>query len=84
MDEKEARLWIKLEWKALRKALNTEGEEQQIAIRDALIFRGSNRELYPSILQLMKTGLKTMKVWQHLHTLLLCTNSPEEYQNQTI
>ena len=46
MDEKEARLWIKLEWKALRKAINSTGEERQLAIRDALIFRGSNRELY--------------------------------------
>lgn len=46
MDEKEARLWIKLEWKALRKALNSKGEERLIAIRDALVFRGSNRELY--------------------------------------
>jgi len=46
MDEKEARLWIKLEWKALRKAINTGGDERQLAVRDALIFRGSNRELY--------------------------------------
>lgn len=47
MDEKNARLWIKLEWKALRKALSTEGEEQKVAIRDALVFKGSKRELYP-------------------------------------
>jgi len=47
MDEKEARLWIKLEWKALRKALTSEGEEQKLAIRDALIFRGSIRESFP-------------------------------------
>src|SRR5664279_4561013 len=33
MDEKEARLWIKLEWKALRKAINTGGDERQLAIR---------------------------------------------------
>jgi hypothetical protein len=46
MDEKEARLLIKLEWKALRKALTTSGEERQVAIRDALVFRGANREIY--------------------------------------
>jgi len=46
-DEKNARLWLKLEWNALRKAINSEGPEQNLAIRDALIFRGSNRELYP-------------------------------------
>jgi len=33
MDEKEARLWIKLEWKALKKAINTKGEDRQLAIR---------------------------------------------------
>jgi len=46
MDEKQARLWIKLEWKALRKAIISEGQERKIALRDALIFRGANRELY--------------------------------------
>ncbi|MFO7621045.1 MAG: hypothetical protein R6W81_07225 [Bacteroidales bacterium] len=47
LDEKDARIWVKLEWKALRKALFTEGPEQQQAVRDALIFRGARRELYP-------------------------------------
>jgi hypothetical protein len=48
MDEKNARLWIKLEWKALRKAIESEGPDQQVAIRDALIFRGACHELYPN------------------------------------
>ncbi len=47
MDETKARIWIKLEWEALRKAITTDGEERQLAIRDALIFRGSIRETYP-------------------------------------
>lgn len=46
MDEDKARLWIKLEWKALEKALNSEGNERLMALRDALVFRGSNREAY--------------------------------------
>jgi hypothetical protein len=46
MDEKNARLWLKLEWKALRKALLSTGSEQQLAIRDALVFKGSNHEQY--------------------------------------
>jgi hypothetical protein len=46
MDEKNARLWIKLEWKALIKAIRAEGVEKEVALRDALIFNGSNRELY--------------------------------------
>jgi hypothetical protein len=66
MDEKEARLWIKLEWKALRKAINTRGDEQQLAIRDALIFR-----------PLMKTNLKLMKDLQHLPILFSALIHPK-------
>jgi hypothetical protein len=79
MDEKEARLWIKLEWKALRKALTTEGEEQQLAIRDALIFRGANRELY----QKYAKDENLFENYEGLSTFtytLLCTQSPDEYK----
>jgi hypothetical protein len=48
MDDKNARLWIKLEWRALRNAINNNGDLRQQAIRDALIFRGARRELYPA------------------------------------
>ena len=79
MDEKEARLWIKLEWKALRKALTTEGEEQKLAIRDALIFRGANRELY---LKYAKDE-NLFENYEGLATFtytLLCTQSADEYK----
>ncbi|MCX6321950.1 MAG: hypothetical protein NTX93_09160 [Bacteroidia bacterium] len=81
MDEKEARLWIKLEWKALRKALNSDAEERQLAIRDALIFRGSNRELY----QRYANDQNRFETHEGLATFtytLLCTNSPEEYKTR--
>lgn len=79
MDEKEARLWIKLEWKALRKALTTEGEEQKLAIRDALIFRGANRELY----QKYAKDENLFENYEGLATFtytLLCTQSADEYK----
>ena len=47
-DEKQARMWLKLEWNALRKAILGSGAERNSAIRDALIFRGASRELYPN------------------------------------
>jgi len=81
MDEKEARLWIKLEWKALRKAINSQGEERQLAIRDALIFRGSNRELYRKY----ATDENRFETYEGLATFtytLLCTNSPEEFKSK--
>lgn len=46
MEERRARIWLKLEWSALRKAIESEGEVQRVAIRDALIFREANHELY--------------------------------------
>jgi hypothetical protein len=79
MDEKEARLWIKLEWKALRKALNTTGDERQLAIRDALIFRGSNRELYHNVAG-DENNFETYEGLATFTYTLLCTNSPEEYK----
>jgi hypothetical protein len=81
MDEKEARLWIKLEWKALRKALNHESEERQLAIRDALIFRGSNREFYLKY----SNDENRFETYEGLATFtytLLCTNSPEEFKSR--
>jgi hypothetical protein len=79
MDEKEARLWIKLEWKALRKALTTEGEERQLAVRDALIFRGANREMY----QKYSKDENLFENYEGLATFtytMLCTQSPDEYK----
>jgi hypothetical protein len=81
MDEKEARLWIKLEWKALRKAINSEGDVRQLAIRDALIFRGSNRELYHKY----AGDEDRFETYEGLATYtytVLCTGSPEEFKTR--
>ncbi len=81
MDEREARLWIKLEWKALRKAINSTGEEQLLAIRDALIFRGANRELYHKY----AADENRFETYEGLTTFtytLLCTNSPVEFKSR--
>lgn len=80
MDEKQARLWIKLEWKALRKALTSEGNERNLAIRDALIFRGANRELY----QNDANDENHFENYEGLATFtftILCTGTCEEYRS---
>jgi len=81
MDEKEARLWIKLEWKALKKAINTKGEDRQLAIRDALIFRGSNRELYHKYAE-DENRFETYEGLTTFTYTLLCANSPEEFKSR--
>jgi hypothetical protein len=83
MDENNARLWIKLEWKALRKALTAQGEEQQLAIRDALVFRGANHEFYQKY---VKDEIK-FEDYEGLATFtytLLATNTPEEFNRRLL
>ncbi len=81
MDEKEARVWIKLEWKALKKAIGSEGEEQKLAIRDALIFRGSNRESFPKNVSL-ENRFETYEGLATFTYLLLTAKSPEEFKSR--
>jgi len=81
MDDKEARLWIKLEWKALRKAINSEGEGRLIAIRDALIFKGSNRELYNEYAD-DENRFETYEGLATFTYTLFCTNSSEEFKTR--
>lgn len=83
MDEKEARLWIKLEWKALRKALSKSDDERKLAIRDALIFRGSNRELYNKV-AVDENRFETYEGLATFTYTLLCTNSPEEFNTRLL
>jgi len=78
MDDKKARLWIKLEWEALRKAIMTEGEERQLAIRDALIFRGSNRETYPKYTE-EQNRFETYEGLATFTDLLLFSESKDEF-----
>jgi hypothetical protein len=47
LDTFEGRLWIQLEWRALRRALESTGGDQADAIADALAFRRERRRLFP-------------------------------------
>jgi hypothetical protein len=46
LDTFEGRLWIQLEWRALRRALESSGSDQAEAIADALAFRRERRRLF--------------------------------------
>jgi hypothetical protein len=48
LDTHDGRLWLQLEWLALREALKKTGEERKVAIQDALLFRQYRRQLFPS------------------------------------
>lgn len=46
LDEMDARIYLKLEWAALNKAINSTGQQKITAITDALTFRQYRREQY--------------------------------------
>ena len=47
LDTLEGRVWIQLEWRALRRALQSSGGDRTEAIADALVFRRERRRLFP-------------------------------------
>jgi hypothetical protein len=47
LDTLEGRVWMQLEWRALRRALESSGSERAEAIADALAFRRERRRLFP-------------------------------------
>lgn len=83
MDEKNSRMWLKLEWNALRKAVTLDGEERQLAIRDALIFRGSIMEQYPKFAS-DATRFENYEGLTTFTATLLACDSPEEAQQRLL
>jgi hypothetical protein len=48
LDAADGRYWLRLEWRALARALRESGEQRDLAVRDALAFRQARRTLYPA------------------------------------
>jgi hypothetical protein len=48
LDAADGRYWLRLEWRALVRALRESGEPRNFAVRDALAFRQARRMLYPA------------------------------------
>ena len=46
LDVADGRYWLRLEWRALARALRESGEPRNLAVRDALAFRQARRMLY--------------------------------------
>jgi len=47
LDAVDGRYWLRLEWRALARALQESGEQRDLAVRDALAFRQARHMLYP-------------------------------------
>jgi len=46
LDTREGRIWLQLEWRALHRALGSDGESRRTAVRDALSFRTWRQRLF--------------------------------------
>jgi hypothetical protein len=78
LDEKTARLWLKMEWKALEKAIRTSGEDRQQAVRDALVFRTARREIFPSAI-LEENKFENHEGLASFTYLLLCNDNHSDF-----
>ena len=47
LDTLEGRVWMQLEWRALRRAVESGGSDRAAAVADALAFRSERRRLFP-------------------------------------
>jgi len=47
LDTLEGRVWLQLEWRALRRALESSGSDRGEAVADALAFRRERRRMFP-------------------------------------
>lgn len=83
MNDESSRLLLKLEWKALIKAINSDSITHNQAIRDALIFRGARRELYSD----GTSEENTFECTEGLATftyIKLCSKSDDEYKTSLL
>jgi hypothetical protein len=83
LNDRNARLYLKLEWKALTHAIESSGEIRNQAIRDALVFRGARRELFPEAI----TDENKFEDYEGLTTftyIKLCTSDSDELRERIL
>ena len=83
LNQKNARFWLKLEWKALKSAISLTGEARTQALRDALIFRGARKELYKEN-ESLENRIEISEGLPNFMSVKLCTENDEEYKAKLI
>lgn len=78
LNERTARLWVKMEWRALQRAIRTSGEIRTQAIRDALVFRSARREMYPRFIE-QENNFENYEGTTSFTYIYLSSKSDEEY-----
>ena len=77
LDALDGRYWLRLEWRALARALSGSGEQRNAAVRDALAFRQARRALYPAAADSERAVEITEGVAQYTATVLAASSTAE-------
>ena len=70
LDAVDGRYWLRLEWRALARALRASGEPRALAVGDALAFRQARRMLYPGTVESERAAEITEGLAQYTGTVL--------------
>jgi len=76
LDTEAGRLWLRLELRALARALRTRDEAQRAALGDALLFRAQRQALFPAA-RALEAALERNEGLAEYTGLALCGASPE-------
>jgi hypothetical protein len=77
VDAADGRYWLRLEWRALARALRASGEERKAAVRDALAFRQARRMLYPGSAE-SERDVEITEGLAHYTGVVVAAASPED------
>jgi hypothetical protein len=77
LDALDGRYWLRLEWRALARALSESGERRNAAVRDALAFRQARRARYPAAPENERAVEITEGVASYTATVLAASSTAE-------
>ena len=84
LDEMDARIYLKLEWAALNKAIEADNPQSaKEAIKDAIIFRTYRRSLYPNVAK-DENMFEVQEGLAEYTSHKLCSNTHEEFKQHVL
>ena len=78
LDAADGRYWLRLEWRALARALRESGEPRLLAVRDALAFRQARRTLYAANVESERSQEISEGLAAYTGTVLAADSAPDE------
>ena len=77
LDAVDGRYWLRLEWRALARALRESGAQREMAVRDAIAFRQARRMLYQGSVESERAAEITEGLAQYTATVVAAQSAAE-------